>query len=131
MSLLLRRRYLDSLVVPAAEQSSAPAGSKRRRIQAEYKDRVYDFETYEEAQQFLLSLRQTYKPTRAERKKAKPGAILSPRVEFAIDDVPFRALNLPDWEPLDALSAGRFDLLSQAVQRILDDDEEAILVLLM
>lgn len=110
--------------------SGAPAGSKRRRIQAEYKKRVYEFDSDAEARQFLLSLVQEYKPSRAERKKAKPGAILTPRVEFTIDEIPVQALDLSGWNPLDAIMAGQFDMLYAAVQRMLDDDEEAILLLM-
>ena len=112
------------------DNSAGSLGSKRRRIQAEYKKRVYEFDTDAEAQQFLLSLAQEYKPSRAERKKAKPGVILTPKVEFTIDDVPVQALDLSGWNPLDAIMAGRFELLYAAVQRMLDDDEEAIFLLM-
>lgn len=111
--------------------SGAPAGSKRRRrIQAQYKDRVYEFDTDAEARQFLLSLTQEYKPSRAERKKSKPGAILTPRVEFTIDDIPVQALDLSGWNPLDAIMAGEFEMLYAAVQRVLEDEEESLLLLM-
>jgi hypothetical protein len=126
---------------PAFQQVSSPplpppvervvgAGSSRRRIQAEYKGEVYDFDTAAEARDFLLSLPvEIVEPVKKNRKK-KQGAIATPPVHFTIDDVPLERLNLQGWKPLDAVMANRFDLLYEAVQRVLEDEEETVFLLM-
>jgi len=101
-----------------------PGKKRRNRIEVEHEGSIYEFEDEAAAKSLIESIAQEYKPKQSKKEKTPPA------VSLRVDEIQILAAHLKGYSPARAVLEDRFDLIYDAAQQALEDEEEAILLLM-